>query len=559
MKYTNNLNLKKPESNDFFDQENHANYNMDVIDSSISSHSADNVIHTSYAVNTSASDSYIITIPGITAYTAGMIVSFKATIANTTAATLNINNLGAKAIKKNVTADLETGDIVANQIVQVIYDGTNFQLLSIPSANVTANSAQTLTNKTLTAPKFANTGYIADTNGNELVKFAAIASAVNEITVKNNTAGSGPEIQASGGDTNIDLWLAPKGTGDVITNTGLHARVLGAGPTNGRWGQFSAGSNGNVLLGHNCYIDANDANKIKYKHTHASLGARGIVFDWGGQGTPMYFDMGNIATTAGTAFTPTFVKMYHEGSPGVLSLASSGEAVLLTAGQTFGGLTKTGFYMGAFMADKPPSTHDWAYVQHIKHNNVWAMQIGKGFHDADPMYYRTKWSQDGSTAIWGGWKQMGSGAYVVSNNVRETILATEYNNGAANSFRYIGKWIPKRDGTVMVKANIARSGTGTGNAFLYALYDRASTNVEFGAHKIHENIYSPLIDSIAVGSYLTANLNGLYVDLGYASAPGYIERTALLTVKAGHPVVFVLFDGYQLAYCNSIKIYYDEI
>lgn len=45
MKYTNNLNLKKPEPNDFFDQENHANYNMDVIDSSFSLHLADDVKH----------------------------------------------------------------------------------------------------------------------------------------------------------------------------------------------------------------------------------------------------------------------------------------------------------------------------------------------------------------------------------------------------------------------------------------------------------------------------------------------------------------------------------
>jgi hypothetical protein len=41
MKYTNNLNLKKPEPNDYFDQENHANYNMDVLDSRISLHLAE--------------------------------------------------------------------------------------------------------------------------------------------------------------------------------------------------------------------------------------------------------------------------------------------------------------------------------------------------------------------------------------------------------------------------------------------------------------------------------------------------------------------------------------
>ncbi|SNT18798.1 hypothetical protein SAMN05446037_104926 [Anaerovirgula multivorans] len=45
MKYTNHLNLKKPESNDYFDQENHANHNMDVIDNVISGHLANSMPH----------------------------------------------------------------------------------------------------------------------------------------------------------------------------------------------------------------------------------------------------------------------------------------------------------------------------------------------------------------------------------------------------------------------------------------------------------------------------------------------------------------------------------
>ena len=65
-----------------------------------------------------------------------MTIRFKANTANTGAATLNVNSLGAKTIKKNVSQDLETGDISANQIITVVYDGTNFQLQSIPSSFV---------------------------------------------------------------------------------------------------------------------------------------------------------------------------------------------------------------------------------------------------------------------------------------------------------------------------------------------------------------------------------------------------------------------------------------
>lgn len=83
---------------------------------------------------------------------------------------------------------------------------------------VTLTGTQTLSNKTLTAPKFVNGGFIADANGNEEIKFVTTASAVNEITVTNAAAGSDPSIAATGGDTNIDLNLVSKGSGVVQAN-----------------------------------------------------------------------------------------------------------------------------------------------------------------------------------------------------------------------------------------------------------------------------------------------------------------------------------------------------
>lgn len=89
-----------------------------------------------YAADAGGTDAYAITItPAITAYAAGQIFTFKANTANTGPATLNVSALGAKNIKKNYNEDLITGDIVANQIVTVIYDGTNMQVLSkLPTA-----------------------------------------------------------------------------------------------------------------------------------------------------------------------------------------------------------------------------------------------------------------------------------------------------------------------------------------------------------------------------------------------------------------------------------------
>lgn len=79
----------------------------------------------------------------------------------------------------------------------------------------TTTGTQTLSNKTLTAPKFVDGGFIADANGNEIVVLDTVTSAVNEITVANAATGAGPSISATGSDTNIDLLLVSKGTGTV--------------------------------------------------------------------------------------------------------------------------------------------------------------------------------------------------------------------------------------------------------------------------------------------------------------------------------------------------------
>ena len=56
---------------------------------------------------------------------------------------------------------------------------------------------------------------IRDENANEQITFTTTASAVNELTVTNAATGNGPEIKATGGDTNIDLKLTPKGSGKL--------------------------------------------------------------------------------------------------------------------------------------------------------------------------------------------------------------------------------------------------------------------------------------------------------------------------------------------------------
>ena len=69
----------------------------------------------------------------MTAYAAGQKFTFVVAVTNTTAVTLNITPsggtaLGAKAITKTGTTALSASDLVAGMIVEVIYDGTQFQI-----------------------------------------------------------------------------------------------------------------------------------------------------------------------------------------------------------------------------------------------------------------------------------------------------------------------------------------------------------------------------------------------------------------------------------------------
>ena len=60
-----------------------------------------------------------------------------------------------------------------------------------------------------------NGGALEDDSNNEYIKFVKTSSAVNEISVTNQATGTGPSIAATGGDTNIDLNINPKGIGRV--------------------------------------------------------------------------------------------------------------------------------------------------------------------------------------------------------------------------------------------------------------------------------------------------------------------------------------------------------
>jgi hypothetical protein len=104
-----------------------------------------------YAADAGGTDAYAITVtPAPSSYISGMGFHFKANTANTGPATLNVNGLGAKTLKKfnsGGKVDLETGDILVSQPVDVIYDGVDMVVLSrLASENGIYNSGSTSKN-----------------------------------------------------------------------------------------------------------------------------------------------------------------------------------------------------------------------------------------------------------------------------------------------------------------------------------------------------------------------------------------------------------------------------
>lgn len=97
----------------------------------LTTHMADLVKHGVYGVAT-GTNTLAMTVSldaSITTYPTGMLVAFKNTTANTGAATLNINGLGAKSIRKANGSTLTSGNLRAGGVYQCRYDGVNFMLL----------------------------------------------------------------------------------------------------------------------------------------------------------------------------------------------------------------------------------------------------------------------------------------------------------------------------------------------------------------------------------------------------------------------------------------------
>lgn len=134
--------------------------------------------------------------------------------------TITLPDAGGNVVLDTATQTLTNKTLTTPTIASITNGGT----ITIPSGAgtfTTIAGSQTLTNKTLTSPTI-NTPVIGtslnDANGNEFIKFTTTGSAVNELTIANGASSTGPTLSATGGGTNLNIILTPKGTGSVELN-----------------------------------------------------------------------------------------------------------------------------------------------------------------------------------------------------------------------------------------------------------------------------------------------------------------------------------------------------
>lgn len=151
------------------------------------------------------------------------------------------------------------------------------------------------------------------------------------------------------------------------------------------WGCFSAGADGTVVIAENAYKHPTN-NTYHYANTHATVGARGIVFRGDAQGV-WYFDTGSIATTANAAFTPTLISLTDKSTKEFTgNLNNIAENTIIDC---------TG------LANGPGD--GWYFIQHISHSADpvnWATQIAYGLNSNDVKRRRK------NGGVWTAWDRL---------------------------------------------------------------------------------------------------------------------------------------------------------
>jgi hypothetical protein len=159
--------------------------------------------------STGSSDAYVVAANRtLSAYYDGMRIGFHASFANTGAATLNVDSVGAKSITKRHNLALASGDIEQHQYVDVIYSASDdaFQMQN-PAAQVGAGDLKTDWINDLSAATVASGDLVAvaDVDASNVQK-KVTAQSIADLA---NTGPAQAAASAVIAETDEDTYVPP--------------------------------------------------------------------------------------------------------------------------------------------------------------------------------------------------------------------------------------------------------------------------------------------------------------------------------------------------------------
>ena len=158
----------------------------------------------------------------LSAYYDGLEIGFDANFTNTGSATLNVDSIGAKTIKKNNDVNLASGDIESGQKVFVVYDCTSFQMKS-HLGNAGGGAWAVVTSGTATTVTELDFTTIASDKITRFYLYDLVISAARRVYMRTSTDGgstfAGGAANYDGSNTNVI------GTTELHTNLDSDAEI----------------------------------------------------------------------------------------------------------------------------------------------------------------------------------------------------------------------------------------------------------------------------------------------------------------------------------------------
>lgn len=184
-----------------------------------------------FGIDSGAANAYLVTMLfGFAPLVPGSTAVFVAANSNTGPSTINLVGLytasasaGVFAIKKQVSVDLGANDILAGQVVELVYDGTNFQFaqaaIGPTPPNLLSSSIGIVIDGGGSTPLGGQKGFIQVPFNCTITGWTMVADQTGsaQITVSKGTYGAFPTLTSIDASLPPNLSSAQKNTSTTLT------------------------------------------------------------------------------------------------------------------------------------------------------------------------------------------------------------------------------------------------------------------------------------------------------------------------------------------------------